>query len=800
MKVIQTADLRPDTPLSSMEREWVYNGLDCTVTLEVLHALLPQLDNVSAGTYAFSRALQAPVLEMTVRGLLVDQNRRMQVLTHIREEIQRLSDNLDRIVRDGIGTSANWRSPKQLAVLLYDVMQLPAKRKRNANGQLVPTTDRNALEHLTQYFIAEPICNHLLALRELDKKRQFLEQNVDADGRLRTNFNIAGTNTGRLASAISDFGTGGNLQNVDRELRSVCVADRGMKFANLDLEQGDARNVGAICWNYFVDEFGEDYAGSYLNACESGDLHTTVCRMAWLNLPWIDDKAKNREVAEQIAYRQDSYRQLAKKLGHGCLTEDHEVLTPAGWTSIKNTPPVIMQWRTGASSFTEVQEWTRVNYTGELQSFEGTSISALMTHDHRVPFYKDQGGILHVNPAEKGPGKLMPLGEGYAGGDVIIPARLIAAHMADGHQETNWSAFHFHKYRKFQRLKYLCDKYGIEYKMQGKDKIRVKGVYPKRPGAFMFQWTKECLEDFLDELQHWDGHIGKSSISISSVKKEDLEWYQTFGRLLGKGGNISKPYTSGFGSTVYRLQQNNRRYVHGPSIKHTKHAVENVPVYCPTVSTGYFYVRRNGKIFVTGNTNYYGLPPTMAKHTKVEQRVIEEFQRAYFGAFPVIGSFNRNDFTTPHWHNRVRMLLREDHAITTLLGRRRSFFGRPQDDETLRAAIAYEPQSLTADEIDTGLIRLFRANRVQLLVQVHDSVLIQFPEEQENEIVPWALEKLKTRIQLAKGREFIVPTEAKVGWNWGDYSSSNPDGLMKWKGGDMRKRTEQPAGLSIHRL
>src|SRR5690606_41943322 len=63
--------------------------------------------------------------------------------------------------------------------------------------------------------------------------------------------------------------------------------------------------------------------------------------------------------------------------------------------------------------------------------------------------------------------------------------------------------------------------------------------------------------------------------------------------------------------------------------------------------------------------------------------------------------------------------------ISTLLGRRRFFFGRHTDDETIRAAIAYEPQSLTADEIDAGIIRIWRANRVQVLLQVHDSLLIQ---------------------------------------------------------------------------
>lgn len=514
-RIINTADIRPDSPLSAIDREWVYNGLDCCVTLEVFNAIVDQLDNTTRGTYEFSKALQGPVLEMTVRGIKVDQHRRRRVLSDVRASITRLGDNLDHIIQEGIGTSVSWRSPTQLAALFYDVMGLPPVMKRTANGRS-RTVDREALEKLSNYYLAEPIIIHLLALRDLDKKRQLLETGIDRDGRMRTNFNIAGTNTGRFASAISDFGTGTNLQNIDRELRSIFIADDGKKFLNLDLEQADARNVGAICWNAFVASHGEAFAGAYLDACESGDLHTTVCRMAWTGLEWGTDPAGFRRVADQIAYRALSYRDLAKRLGHG--------------------------------------------------------------------------------------------------------------------------------------------------------------------------------------------------------------------------------------------------------------------------------------------TNYYGLPPTMARHTKVDRPVIEAFQQAYFGAYPAIGGFDKHDHGKDNWHNRVRRQLRDVGSITTLLERRRGFFGRWNDDETLRAAIAYEPQSLTADEINRGILNLFRANRVELLVQVHDSILCQIPEDQEADLVPWALESLRTPIVLNKGRDFCVPTEAKTGWNWADASADNVDGLTKYKGGDMRTRQERPQGLSLSDL
>lgn len=509
-KIIQNADLTETHRLSHSEREWVYNALDVCVTYEVRNNLIPLLDTDTGKTYSFSRSLQAPVLDMSMRGILVDEAHRAETLESFRKKIEILERRLTRIVSEGIGIDLPpntfdkktgkwkvwWRSIPRLKNLFYDVLGFTPIRKRNPRtGRMEPTVNREALERLSIYYIAEPLCNYILTLRDLDKKRGFLETGIDEDGRFRSSYNIAGTNTGRLSSSVSDFGTGSNGQNIDRELRYIFVADPGYVFVNLDGEQADSRNVGAVCWNLFHDSHGPEFAGGYLDACESGDLHTTVCRMAWQGLDWGDDPSGWRAVADVIAYRADSYRQLAKKLGHG--------------------------------------------------------------------------------------------------------------------------------------------------------------------------------------------------------------------------------------------------------------------------------------------SNYYGTPRTMAKHAKVQTSIIEEFQHSYFEAFPAIKL----------WHEWVKNQLRSRSFLTTMLGRRRSFFGRAFDDETLREAIAFEPQSLTADEIDLGMLAMWRGAKrfdAQLLAQVHDSTLWQVPIERVDEFVPWALATKRVPIKLVAGREFAIPIEAKVGFNWGDFDPTdpdrNPDGLRKWKG------------------
>jgi DNA polymerase I len=493
-KIIDTSQL-DQLQLTADENHWVYNGLDNCLTLEIFNELSATIDDTARRTYEFSLALQAPVLEMNMRGVLINQNRRRDVIRDFERKQGILEAQLSYLLGEVFDLRGfNWASPLQVKNLLYEVMQLPVQKKRNANGIYAPSSDREALEALSFYYIAEPVINHILGLRDLGKSLGFLRTPLDSDGRLRTSFNIAGTVTGRFSSSADDFDVGTNLQNITESLRSVFVADPGYKFANLDLEQGDSRNVGAICWELFHESHGETFAGAYLDACESGDLHTIVTKMVQPQLPW--DGVNDKAVAETDFYRGSSYRQASKKLGHG--------------------------------------------------------------------------------------------------------------------------------------------------------------------------------------------------------------------------------------------------------------------------------------------SNYLGQPGHMAKQSKFPVANVKDFQAAYFGAFPCI----------PAWHKNVFWKLSNLGYIETLFGDRRVFFGRPEEAATRREAVAHAPQSMTGKEINIGILNLWRANRVQLLIQVHDSILFQFPEEQEDEIIPWALEALKAPLALSLGREFVVPTEAKVGWTWGNHSDTNPDGLIKWKGSDPRHRTE----------
>jgi hypothetical protein len=187
-------------------------------------------------------------------------------------------------------------------------------------------------------------------------------------------------------------------------------------------------------------------------------------------------------------------------------------------------------------------------------------------------------------------------------------------------------------------------------------------------------------------------------------------------------------------------------------------------------------------------SNYHGQPPQISREVRIPLGLVQEFQVAYFREFPFI----------PRWHNLVRTKLLRDGWLTSLMGRQRWFFGRRWENETVNAAIAYDPQSSIADYLDRGLVRVWKSGLCQVLLQVHDALLIQYPEERENDVVPVVCGMLSQPIELFHGRSLTIPTEAQVGWNWAYKDNNNPDGLIAFSGKD--DRTRRPSKSLLDRV
>jgi DNA polymerase I-like protein with 3'-5' exonuclease and polymerase domains len=320
MRIFDTANLDQNSRLSADETSWIYNGLDCCVTYEVRDKLRMELSTSPQNvkdTYDVAMSKLAPVNYMSITGMRVNEAARRYGIDRYKANIAVLESRFNIICNETLGYPVNWRSPSQLKHLFYDVFKLKVVRKRNSKGEMAPTVNGDALERFFVYHYPQVFARLILSLREIGKLISFLETEIDPDGRMRTSLNIAGTDTGRFSSRFSALGTGSNMQNIDDRLRGVFIPDDGYIFAEVDLEQADARNLGARIHEIFYDY--DPRASDYLNACESGDLHTRVCSMAWTELPWPDpfDLKLARAVADSAFFGTTSYRDAAKSLGHG---------------------------------------------------------------------------------------------------------------------------------------------------------------------------------------------------------------------------------------------------------------------------------------------------------------------------------------------------------------------------------------------------------------------------------------------------------------------------------------------------
>jgi DNA polymerase I-like protein with 3'-5' exonuclease and polymerase domains len=298
--------------LTPDENYQTYCGLDSCLTLEILGALAPQLaaDPLAQGTYSFERALQAPYLSMMQRGFLVNESARRDAAARLHERLTKLTDTLNRLAYGLWGKGLNPRSPKQLIDFFYTSRGLALPEVWiSKKGVKKISTDREALEKCEHFMHARPFISAILRMRDIGKQLNIFECEVDSDHRFRAGYNIAGTETGRPSSSENAFGTATNAQNIAPGLRYVFQADPGYRMCVIDLEQVEARDVGFFCGCLFDD-------WSFLDSCESGDLHTNNAKLIWPELAWAGNCKLDRAIADRNFYREFSYRDMAKRGSH----------------------------------------------------------------------------------------------------------------------------------------------------------------------------------------------------------------------------------------------------------------------------------------------------------------------------------------------------------------------------------------------------------------------------------------------------------------------------------------------------
>ena len=158
-----------------------------------------------------------------------------------------------------------------------------------------------------------------------------------------------------------------------------------------------------------------------------------------------------------------------------------------------------------------------------------------------------------------------------------------------------------------------------------------------------------------------------------------------------------------------------------------------------------------------------------------------EFQSKYFKLFPA----------HQMWHSWVEHQIRSHQKLLSLSGRLRHFLDDFDSPKALRDAIAYDPQGSLSDIVKQGMLRVHSAYICELLLETHDSITVQYPQEKEDEIIPQITKLLHNELPLQHGRTLTIPYGCQTGWNWSKFSKDNPNGLKEYKPNDKRTRAKE---------
>lgn len=178
--------------------------------------------------------------------------------------------------------------------------------------------------------------------------------------------------------------------------------------------------------------------------------------------------------------------------------------------------------------------------------------------------------------------------------------------MADGHIQNNGNCVcHFVKQRKIERCQKLLKNANIEYEIKNRKDgnfaiLFTPPLKEKRMSAF-WECSKEQLYIICEEVMKWDGTI-KDNVYTSKYK-EDVDFVQYAFAATGRRTSIS--FDSRERKESYRciISDSKPRVQLAGTPKTDIDIVksEDGHKYCFTTSTGYWIMRRNGCICVTGN-------------------------------------------------------------------------------------------------------------------------------------------------------------------------------------------------------
>jgi DNA polymerase I len=281
-----------------------YCGTDSATVLALHRFFAPMLQET--GLEPLLQHIEMPLLEVLVdmewQGITID----LGLFRRLGEELGADLRRLEQEIARAAGTELNLNSPRQLASILFERLQLPVLKKTKTG----PSTDADVLEQLAA--MGHELPRLILEYRELQKLKNTYIDTLPArinrkTGRIHTSYNQAGAATGRLSSAEP------NLQNIPvrtprgEAIRAGFVPRQGWVFLVADYSQIELRIMAHLSEDAaFIEAFRQ-----------GGDIHRQTAALIF-NLPADqvtgDMRARAKTINFATIYGQGAFA-LSRQLG-----------------------------------------------------------------------------------------------------------------------------------------------------------------------------------------------------------------------------------------------------------------------------------------------------------------------------------------------------------------------------------------------------------------------------------------------------------------------------------------------------
>ena len=324
------------------------------------------------------------------------------------------------------------------------------------------------------------------------------------------------------------------------------------------------------------------------------------------------------------------------KIGGGCVDGETEYLSPEGWRKIKDysgglVGQVDEQMKL---SFVKPERYIQTYSEDVYSILQKHSLSMVLSGNHNVYYRTSKGNykkkslaeILEQNALTKqGFHAEIPrfFTFDFAGGtkkysDPMI--RLLVAHCADGTviEDNPESECRFNcrisvkRSRKIERLRWILNECGIDFKERVNSDGFTRFYYKldntsKLLSEHFANPDKETAELLSEEVMLWDG--SEKYVEYRTTRKADADFMQfIFSAVTGYPWSlITRDKGEPGRSVCYLVRKIRSKFASpfrtkDPANDNTIQKLPSQAVYCFTVPTGLLLLRRDNKVFVTGNS------------------------------------------------------------------------------------------------------------------------------------------------------------------------------------------------------